>query len=34
MGMVLAFGLLAAIPGIRYVNRMDIAKAVTGGRFG
>jgi hypothetical protein len=34
LGMVLAFGLLAAVPGIRYVNRMDIAKAVTGGRFG
>ena len=34
LGMVLAFGLLAAVPAIRYVNRMDIAKAVTGGRFG
>jgi putative ABC transport system permease protein len=34
LGMVLAFGLLAAVPGIRHVNRMDIAKAVTGGRFG
>ena len=34
VGMVLAFGLLAAVPAMRYVNRMDIAKAVTGGRFG
>lgn len=25
---------IAAVPGIRYVNRMDIAKTVTGGRFG
>jgi len=29
-----AFGLLAAIPGIRYVNRMELAKIVSGGRFG
>ncbi|MGD9963669.1 MAG: ABC transporter permease, partial [Thermoplasmata archaeon] len=34
LGMVLVFGLLAAVPGIRYLNRMDVAKAVTGGRFG
>lgn len=29
-----AFGLLAAIPGIRYVNKMELAKIVSGGRFG
>ena len=29
-----AFGLLAAIPGIRFLSKMDIAKTVSGGRFG
>lgn len=28
------FGFLAAIPGIRRLNKMDIAKAVSGGQFG
>lgn len=34
LGMVLAFGLPAAMPAIRYVNRMAIGTAVTDGRFG
>ena len=29
-----AFGLLAAVPGIRFLAKMDIAKTVSGGRFG
>lgn len=32
--LTLAFGLLASLPAIRYIGRMDIAKAVAGGRFG
>jgi putative ABC transport system permease protein len=28
------FGLLAAVPGMRFLNRMNIAKTVAGGRFG
>ena len=28
------FGLLAAVPGIRFLSKMDIAKTVSGGRFG
>jgi len=32
--MTFLFGLLAAVPGIRYVSKMDIAKTVSGGQFG
>ncbi|UCE81237.1 MAG: ABC transporter permease [Methanobacteriota archaeon] len=34
LGLTTAFGLLAAVPGIRFLGRIDIAKAVSGGRFG
>jgi len=34
VALTFAFGLLAAVPGIRYVSKMDIAKTVTGGQFG
>jgi len=34
VALTFAFGFLAAVPGIRYVSRMDIAKTVTGGQFG
>jgi putative ABC transport system permease protein len=32
--LTLGFGLLAAVPAIRYLNRMDLAKTVAGSRFG
>ena len=32
--LTLVFGLIAAVPAIRYIGKMDIAKAVAGGRFG
>jgi len=32
--LVFLFGFLAALPGIRYLNKMDIAKTVAGGQFG
>ena len=32
--LTLSFGLLAAIPGIRFLNKIDLAKSVSGGRFG
>jgi len=34
VALTFGFGFLAALPGIRYVNKMDIAKTVTGGQFG
>ncbi len=32
--LTLSFGLLAAVPGIRFLNKIDLAKSVSGGRFG
>lgn len=34
VGVTFGFGMLAALPGIRHVNRMDLANIVAGGQFG
>lgn len=34
IGLTLLFGLLAAIPAVRFLNKMDLAKTVSGSRFG
>jgi putative ABC transport system permease protein len=34
VAMTFALGLLAAVPAIRYIGRLDVAKTMTGGRFG
>jgi putative ABC transport system permease protein len=34
IGLTFVFGLIASIPAIRFITELDVAKTVTGGRFG